>query len=159
MSKFLHNYVTYSNGETMDNGWWKIDGKYLYNRCGGRQYYEPSIDKGEIVEAEDFDDLYKKLFKLGKLFNNIDEKCGWLSREGVYYKCDYEGHDRYAELTFDKSERQLEEEGWVKITRLDMFDGEIVFLYTIEPTEQQIKYIVDNYYDCKNAKEFIECWE
>lgn len=106
--KFLFEKQQYADGIVRDNGWWRISGDRLYNRCGGSHDYVPH-DDDIICEANDWDELdYSYLLK-------PESKYGWIDRNGRFYGCNYEEHDDIAELVLHKSSRQLETEGWIKI--------------------------------------------
>jgi hypothetical protein len=100
--------------ENGENGWWELVGNTCYNRVGGRHEYYPQ-DKDVFAEANDWDELdYSYLIK-------PDSEYGWVSPDGRFYGCKYADHSLMAKMYFKKSERQLEEEGWVKIFR-DSYD-------------------------------------
>lgn len=100
--------------ENGENGWWELIGNTCYNRVGGRHEYYPQ-DKDVFAEANDWDELdYSYLIK-------PDSEYGWVSPDGYFYGCKYADHSLMAKMYFKKSERQLEEEGWVKIFR-DSYD-------------------------------------
>lgn len=100
--------------ENGENGWWELVGNTCYNRVGGRHEYYPQ-DKDVFAEANDWDELdYSYLIK-------PDSEYGWVSPDGHFYGCRYADHSFMAEMYFKKSERQLENEGWVKIFR-DSYD-------------------------------------
>lgn len=110
--KFLHEFLKYSNGTVVDNGWWRIsdDGTKLVNRCGGYHGYEPSEDD-IVCEVDGWGDLdYSFLVK-------NDSPYGWIDRNGKYYGCEYEDHEDIAEFVLHKTSRQLEAEGWIKVYR------------------------------------------
>lgn len=108
--KFLHEFLSYSNGLVTDNGWWRIsnDETKLFNRCGGYHSYVPSEDD-IICEVDSWDDLDWSF-----LVKN-ESPYGWIDRNGKYYGCEYEDHDNIAELVLHKTSRQLETEGWIKV--------------------------------------------
>lgn len=100
--------------ENGENGWWELVGNTCYNRVGGRHEYYPQ-DKDVFAEANDWDELdYSYLIK-------PDSEYGWVSPDGHFYGCKYVDHSLMAKMYFKKSERQLENEGWVKIFR-DSYD-------------------------------------
>lgn len=100
--------------ENGENGWWALVGNTCYNRVGGRHEYYPQ-DKDVFAEANDWDELdYSYLIK-------PDSEYGWVSPDGHFYGCKYADHSLMAKMYFKKSERQLENEGWVKIFR-DSYD-------------------------------------
>ena len=65
-----------------------------------------------IVEAKDWKDLD---WKGTDLFND-KYKTGWLNLKGDFFGCDYRHHDLQAELVHGKSEKELEEIGFIKLT-------------------------------------------
>lgn len=91
-----------------DDFWWELEDGLIYNRVGGHTAYDPEVC-GPIVEVESFEDLdWSCLLK-------PDSKLGWVSPDGRFYGCEYTDHADVADLYFKKSERELEDEGWVKI--------------------------------------------
>ena len=115
MRTFVLEHNSYQNGKIIEcNGWWELENGMCYNRAGGRHEYWPTkFDK--IVEAEDWKDLdYSYLIK-------PDSEYGWVSPDGHFYGCKYADHSFVASMYFKKSERQLENEGWIKIFR-DSYD-------------------------------------
>ena len=98
----MKKYVKYNNF------WWELENGFIYNRVGGHTVYDPET-AGPIVEVENFEDLdWSCLIK-------PDSNLGWVSPDGRFYGCDYTDHADVADLYFKKSERELEDEGWVKI--------------------------------------------
>ena len=92
-----------------NNFWWELEDGMCYNRCGGMHKYIPE-PSDVIAEADSWEDLdWSCLIK-------PDSKCGWLAPDGRFYGCDYADHENLAGLYFKKPERQLEDEGWVKIS-------------------------------------------
>ena len=78
-------------------------------------------EKDEILAVADFPDedsfveyhrkdIYSYLIK-------EDSDLGWLSPEGDFYGCDWAAHEEVANLYFNKSDLELEKEGWIKIFR------------------------------------------
>lgn len=115
--KFLHEYLRYSGGTIIDNGWWEIseDGTRLINIYGGWHNYTPREDD-IVVEADSWYDLdWSHLLK-------PDSPYGWIDRDGKWYGCGYQNHSAVAEFVLGKTERDLEESGWVKLYR--RYNGE-----------------------------------
>lgn len=130
MPKFLHEYLEYPCGLKIDNGWWKIENNYLYNRAGGSHSYVPN-ENDIIAEVNDWDDLdYSYLLK-------PDSEYGYIDREGNFYGCDYHEHSDIAELYLKTTERELEEKGWIKIYR--SHNHKTTYYYEHNLTEAQIK--------------------
>lgn len=92
----------------IDNFWWELENGYCYNRVGGHHMHVPSADD-VIAEAENFEDLD------WSCLIDPNSKLGWVSPDGRFYGCAYTDHADVADLYFKKSERELEDEGWVKI--------------------------------------------
>jgi hypothetical protein len=137
LHRFVHEYNCFKDGTKADAGWWEIIGTKCVNECGGRHDF---FDKGsEIVEAEDFEDLYKKLGKKGfEYLIDKESPYGWLSPEGDWFPCKYYDHSQLAERYLGYSEEELERKGWVKITA-GMLPGEkLSILYqSIKITDKQ----------------------
>lgn len=112
---FLKEYV---NGHC--NGYWEIEypDEYLDGPIGekirvcnmmGGYHYHTITGTEEIVEANGWDELdYRYLL-------NNDSDLGWIAPGGQFYGCGYAEHSLIAELIFHKSERDLEEAGYIKI--------------------------------------------
>lgn len=128
MPYFLHEYNHYNDGSIVDNGYWEIDSYdvlgdikdlvgctcRVYNICGG--WHEVTIKaEDEIIQADTWDEL-----DCSYLLNS-NSHLGWLSPEGEFYGCDYFEHSLIAERIIHKSEPELEEEGWVKMYRSQLF--------------------------------------
>lgn len=111
--KFVHEIITFQNGETKDNGWWELDGDYLYNVCGGRHVF-CSDELAEIIEAESWPDFYEK--HASKIFLKPNSPYGWLSPSGEFFGCSHTGHQDLATYFFKSSERELEDNGYIKIS-------------------------------------------
>lgn len=88
--------------------WWEYENGICYNRYGGRHSYYKQ-DGDIFAEANDWEDLDWSF-----LIDNASD-LGWISPDGTFYGCDYRRHADVAKLFFKKDERQLEEEGWVKV--------------------------------------------
>lgn len=144
MAKFLHEKI-----DGRDNGWWKIDGDRLVNRVGGWHPYKPEEDE-EIIECEGWNELEGKIDYSYLLKPN--SRNGWLDRGGNYYGCNYSDHDILAQKVLKKSEIELENLGWVKIGGYTEEKEVYWDVRRHRLTEQQIKYLVDNYWDCKQIR-------
>ena len=99
------------NGEF--NGFWQLEERngelICVNRFGGwHQYYEELGN--DIYEVDKYEDL-----PFAKYYINDKYKTGWLDRNGRFYGCEWEMHDFVAEHCFGKWDKDLENEGWVKI--------------------------------------------
>lgn len=100
--------------------WWvelAEDGMYT-NDAGGRMCTEAkSFTVHEKVRAACFQELDWS----GTYLVDSDSDAGWLDREGRFYGCPREGHDDYAYYIFEKSVRELEETGWVRIYHAELY--------------------------------------
>lgn len=93
----------------------------LYNQYGGYNYLLSTDEILETVIAEDFCDLDEtKTSSYQYIKNNINNKklkCGYIDRKGIFYRCEYQSHSDLASVLFDKSQRELDDLGWIKILR------------------------------------------
>lgn len=81
---------------------------------------------------------------------------GWLSPEGKFYGCDYEYHDKQAFYVHAVSSlREMEDLGFIKLTKRRSFDEDILVLNAMRPTIQQVKWFKDNFI-AVNRDEIIE---
>lgn len=110
-SKVKHSYVKYNNF------WYEylpISPKkeaYLYIPTGG--CFSCDITGIEIVKANDFTELN---WKNTKLYDDQYET-GWLAPNGEFYGCSYEYHRFCARFVLKSEERELEKQGFVKISK------------------------------------------
>lgn len=95
---------------------WVEDGEgYWINASGGRCPKSPGDTVFETASGDvSYDELDHR--RTGLFLVPPETKSGWLSPTGEMYFCEYECHDRYADLIIKKSQRELEKEGWVKIS-------------------------------------------
>ena len=102
----------------IDNFWWELEGKKLYNMSGGHQLAEWfNIKPDDIVEVNDWDDLD---WTGTEIYNN-DLKTGWIDRNGIFYGCGYEWHSKQADFIHKKTQRDLEILGYVKVYKSNFF--------------------------------------
>ena len=107
--KFLHEYLYYDNGKTIDNGYWEIDGDRLVNACGGWHPYDPSPDD-EIIESDwDYINWLRAKDAISDKYTT-----GWIAPDGTFYGCDYQNHHYVAEY-LDMTETMMENKGYIKI--------------------------------------------
>jgi len=91
--------------------WYQDGGDRWLNFAGG---FCPKDDTDKIIEtaeAEDVSDLdWLKT-------DMVDERndAGWLSRSGRFYGCNSTMHDTVADLVFNKTVKEMEDTGWVRI--------------------------------------------
>lgn len=125
--------------ESWSAPYWMIDrGRYWENVSGGRSPKSDTDKVFERSEIEDFDFPALDWTKTG--YNKPKGECGWLSPAGVFYGCDYHEHDMLAYLVIKKPVSELEEEGWVRVDRLDGHYP-ITFRCRTDPTEAQAKWL------------------
>lgn len=139
----------------LKNWWWEYDETLprscttLYNYAGGKTS-DIDIEGMETATAEAFSDLN---WYGTEVYDN-KYKTGWLSPEGKFYGCDYRRHSAQAKFVHNKSECDLEDAGWVKISYRLYYnkDGtqhlEAMFFAknkTIYPTNGQLNYIKTHY--------------
>ena len=106
MAKFLHEYFEWG-GKKHDNGWWEIDGDYLYNKFGGRHKYVPTED--DIIRECEWDDIIRETVI------KDDEITGWIAPDGTFYGCNPRDHRDVAVYLFGCEEAELENRGFCKI--------------------------------------------
>lgn len=136
----------------IDNFWWELDtttplnNATIYNLVGGRQT-EWDLTKAEIVEAKD----WQHLDWSGTCLYDNTLKTGWLNPEGKFFGCDYRNHSSQANYVHGKRERDLELEGWIKLTYYWSDEKKLIALIgrdknheVIIPTEKQWQYLSNN---------------
>lgn len=107
--KFLHEFLHYGNGTVIDNGYWEIDGDYLYNFAGGRHHYTPSPND-EIIESD-----WAEVRRLNaKAAISDNHTTGWIAPDGTFYGVSYQDHHLVAEY-LGMTEGEMENSGYVKI--------------------------------------------
>ena len=139
----------------LNNWWWEYDATLpkscttLYNGGFGKSS-DMDIEGMETATAEDFCDLN---WYGTEVYNN-SYKTGWLSPNGKFYGCDYRMHSSQARYVHGKSESDLENEGWVKISYRIYYNKdktrslEAIFYAedkSVYPTNEQITYIKTHY--------------
>ena len=135
--RFVHEYNILGDNTKEETGWWEINGDYVYNENGGRHTYEPASDKPEI-EASDFDDLYAKLGKDGfSYLLDKDSLYGWLSPSGEWFPCKYYDHLALATRYLGKKEEELEDTGWIKVSKDLIYRNKICLIYKYSINEYQ----------------------
>lgn len=113
----------------------------IYNFAGGMNSGN-DLTGQEIVEAESLYDLDWSNTEL--LSDKFDT--GWVSPAGDFYGCGYSSHELQAKYVHKKTERQLEQLGFIKITKTRRVGWEyIVLTYDKKPTLNQYKWFQKNY--------------
>ena len=107
----------------------------------------------EVVQADSLYDLDWK---------NTDLWCdkfttGWVAPDGTYYGCNYHQHDKQAQFIHKKTERELEQLGYIKITKTRYINNfkHLVLIYDKSPTMAQYKWFDKNYVQ-SNREEVLE---
>lgn len=131
------------------NFWWRLstttplDDATLYNYSGGHMS-GVNCENAEIVEAEDWDQLD---WKGTVLYDNSQYKTGWISPHGEFYGCDYRCHYMCALMVIKKKDTELEEQGYIKITK-DLSNDKlsVVIPYYLKasypkPTKAQLEHL------------------
>ncbi len=86
-------------------------------------FYNFHKDYGTIYEPPKVNESNQKIIDRHEDKYGEDTKYGWISPEGKYFHCDYQGHINLADricfgmIDTNNSERYLEEHGWCKILK------------------------------------------
>lgn len=100
------------------SGIWLFPQTHKSNRVDFWNFYD---DFGTVYEKPILDEKSQKIIDKINKKNKDDTKYGWISPEGKYYHCGYQGHINLADricfgmVDVDNSEKYLEETGWCKI--------------------------------------------
>ena len=138
-------------------GWNRIkeeDLPIVVNNAGGRCSFYPVEDNfKEIIEVEEDQEPLTREQCFPK--NSPEFEYGWISPEGDTYNTGFEGHYRAAimicaELGYKGylEESQLEEKGWIKITKDPLFshgssDMKGIYSTGLKMTKKQADTLVD----------------
>lgn len=140
MPYFLREKLHYPRGVVRDNGYWEIETDDLpldpagwvgeecrvYNINGG--YHCVTIkEDDEIIFADGWDELDCSYLL------TPESKLGWLAPDGTFYGCAYFEHSMIAERVIHKDEPTLEEEGWVKMYKSQLFPLDAPDYYLSQP--------------------------
>lgn len=139
-------------------GWWslnKADKKWEGEGLGWNSYY-PDQKVLRWISAKDWDELYKN-----PLYLEMNKKewmdtwareefdgNAWLDRKGMLHSFGYAMHVRFAQLYMNCSERQLEKDGWVKITSNTA--------YHCRPLSKAQKHVLDALTSCGGVSDIYE---
>ena len=139
------------------NGIWREFNPETNEIIGESGYVD--ISNLEKVEVETMHDLdWNNTVILNKAL-----RTGWLSPDGKFYGCEPWCHRIQAEIVHKKSERQLEEDGWVRITYNISNENKVLTAgfsasdETIYPTSAQLTYLLKNYQDNKHL--YFTIWK
>lgn len=152
ISKFLELKKGNSNADTdiyvkVNNLWYTIDAIYpreikdnkgkqigsdIIARCagfedgsGGYSFIYLNSDEESIK----WDTLYVSTVPPENDWSGLidtESNEGWLSPDGKFYGCEYQGHYRMAKLLFKKEDDELEAAGWIKISH-EAFSDKVTF--------------------------------
>lgn len=149
MPWFLHERRIIRNGEIVDNGHWLIDTdeepipgeEYkVYNAAGGYHYWtcgkEYSDEKNDVVFAKGWDELDNSALL------TPTSRIGWLAPDGTFYGCQYWQHQLIADRVIHKTEIEMENEGWVKMYKSQLFPFDPPEYYVCRNSEH-INYLTD----------------
>ena len=125
--------------------WWEYDETTpIYNatlkNMGFGKNSGNDLTGCEIVEAKSWLDLD---WKDTKVYSDVYHT-GWVSTNGKFYGCDFEFHDAQALLVHKLSSRELEQKGFIKITKKIRSD-EYIVLNASKVNALQYKWFKDNY--------------
>lgn len=128
-----------------ENCWWNVDevienNLVILNDWHGAGF-RCDITNMKIIEAKD----WNCLDWTNTTVYNDKSKTGWLDRQGKFYGCDYNCHVISADVIFFKTERELENLGYIKITGDDGFYfaqfSPRILSKNILPTKEQLAYL------------------
>lgn len=138
-------------------GWRKIkeeDLPIVVNNAGGRCSFYPVEDNFvEIIEAEEDEEPLTREQCFPK--NSPEFEFGWISPEGDTYNTGFEGHYRAAVMICAElgyrgylEELQLEEKGWIKISRCVPYTYETlhkqhIYTHDFRMTKKQADTLID----------------
>lgn len=104
----------------INNFWWEIEDDKLYNMVGGHQLADwYKIEDEDVVEVND----WKDLDWIGTEIYDDTLKTGWINRDGKFFGCGSQWHSRQSEFIHNKTERELELLGWIKVYRSNVFES------------------------------------
>lgn len=142
------------------------DTPFVINRAGGRTVFDDKDkDFVEFRESETFPLTRKDMFP-----KNLDDfHYGWIDLEGNTYACSFRDHSYAAEFLCEEmgynshyAERQLENLGWIKISREapytpDNINSQYPYIMTDTITKKQADTLFDlNLYNDWRIKHIIE---
>ena len=110
-----------------ENYWYEYDestppnNARIWNMYGGCMS-DIDLSNAEFVEAEDFNFLDWS----GTSLLNQEYPTGWLNKKGVFFGCSPKHHKEQAKLVHSHSERELEEQYFIKIAYIDRLQKELV---------------------------------
>lgn len=116
--------------------WYEDDGDKWQNYMGG---WCTKSDKDIVLETQEAEDIHELDWLKTSLIND-KEISGWLNRSGRFYGCNSQAHDLVADLVFNKSVQEMEDEGWVRIY------GETAFACMKPMSPEQRNYMLDKGY-------------
>jgi len=135
--------------------WWEYDESTPVNNAVLKNFYMGKnsgndLTGYEIVEAKSWFDLD---WKGTTVYSDI-YYTGWLSPNGKFFGCDYECHEEQAMFVHKTNLTDLEEKGFIKITK-KLRTNEYIVLNDCNVTLQQYNWFKKNYV-LPNRDEVIE---
>lgn len=92
--------------------WWEDRGGSYFQPDSEMEF--PKTQDHEVIETSD-SLHYRDLDHTKTGLVDSESGAGWLSPEGKFYPCDFQGHSRVAEYILKVSDDQLERGGWVHV--------------------------------------------
>lgn len=152
-----------SNLYVKTNGlWWKYDqttpksSARLFGIKKGLIKENINISSKEIISANNFLELN---WHNTCVYDNR-YKTGWLDPNGIFFGCDYRFHEEQAKLIHNKTDIQLENLGYIKISYENyntIRNTKVLFASnntSLCPTAKQIEYI-KNFYNEPNKEDVL----
>lgn len=111
MALFVHEFIDFPNAKNVDNGWWEYDKELgrVYNSVGGGHNYTPH-PLNVFIEG-----TWDTVMREDLLLHRNDYITGWIAPDGEFFGCSAMGHRDVAEYVFGKTERELEDSGYLKV--------------------------------------------
>jgi len=95
---------------------WFIDGgDKWHNYAGG---FCPKSNDDEVLQTAEADDIHDLDWTLTDMISGKWDS-GWIDRSGRFYGCNSQMHDTVADLVFNKTVKELEDQGWVRVYSKD----------------------------------------
>lgn len=108
--KFVHEYIDYPNQKNVDNGIWHYNMGKCYNYKGGNHTYYPHPND-KFFEADSWADVIKQQM----IINRNNYITGWIAPDGEFFGCAAEEHENFAFYVLNKTQKDLEKSGWLKV--------------------------------------------
>jgi len=125
-----------NDSQIIMTSWYEDDGDKWQNYMGG---WCPKSDNDIVLKTQEAEDIHELDWLKTSLINDKGTS-GWLNRSGRFYGCNSQAHDLVADLVFNKSVKEMEYEGWVRI-----YD-ETAFACMKSMSPEQRNYMLDKGY-------------